>query len=198
MAQHLTLDPGLPASSPTSSYWQIPPHKDLIGVQSATLPQTRDIVIVGSGITGCSAALELLKSNDRLSITVLDAREICSGATGRNGGRINCVAVLDYDKYRKKLGHDAAVEIVRFEMAHYETILSTAREYAPDLSKESRVREVATVAAVFSEEKLAELKQLLKDFESAFPDLKGRWRVADREEVVQVSGRGNPRDWTSS
>ena len=51
------------------------------------LPQEADIVIVGSGITGASAA-RFLAEDDRakgLSIVMLEAREACWGATGRVG-----------------------------------------------------------------------------------------------------------------
>lgn len=49
------------------------------------LPSEADVVIVGSGITGASAA-RFLAEDERardLSVVMLDAREACWGATGR-------------------------------------------------------------------------------------------------------------------
>ncbi|KAL3480894.1 FAD dependent oxidoreductase [Aspergillus californicus] len=177
----LTRDPGLPVANPTKSYWQDPPHEGLRSIQSQTLPPARDIVVLGSGITGFSAVLALLKADPTSSITVLDARDVCSSATGRNGGRINCVAVLDYDKYRRRFGHDAAAAIVRFELAHLEAIRAVAGEFG--VLGESEIRDVETVAAAFSDRKAQELKGLLGLFEEAFPDLRGRWWICEGEKL---------------
>ncbi len=44
-----------------------------------------DVVVVGAGFTGLSAAIEL--ADRGLSVAVLEADRICSGASGRNGGQ---------------------------------------------------------------------------------------------------------------
>ena len=51
------------------------------------LPPYADIAIVGSGITGASAARFLAedKRAKDLDVVILDAREACWGATGRVG-----------------------------------------------------------------------------------------------------------------
>ncbi|KAL6244773.1 hypothetical protein RBB50_008301 [Rhinocladiella similis] len=169
MVSRLLRDPGLPVSNPTKSYWLSPPHQKLVNIQSTVLPSTRD-VIIGSGITGCSRA-----------------REICSGATGRNGGRINTPAIQDYARLRRLYDHETAVRIVRFELAHFDVIRSIVTEVGPELLDKAEIRSVDAIAIAFSDEKVVELKQMLQEFESGFPDLKGLWRVADQEEVVHVS-----------
>ena len=186
MAEKLIQDPSLPVKNPTASYWQTPPREDLVGIQSENLPVTRDIVILGSGITSCSAAVELLQADPGASISIFEAREVCSGATGRNGGRINCVAVLDYDKYLHRFGHEEAVKIVRFELAHYDAICATAKAFGQGVFERSEIREVETLAAVFSKQKLDLLRSQLKSFEAAFPDLKGRWWICEKEELNTV------------
>jgi gamma-glutamylputrescine oxidase len=47
---------------------------------------TTDVVIIGAGFTGISAALELAKAGYK--VVVLDQGKIGSGASGRNGGQI--------------------------------------------------------------------------------------------------------------
>jgi gamma-glutamylputrescine oxidase len=47
---------------------------------------TTDVVIIGGGFTGVSAALELAKAGYK--VVVLEAGKIGSGASGRNGGQI--------------------------------------------------------------------------------------------------------------
>jgi hypothetical protein len=76
-----------PRSNPTVSYWQDPPDVDVADFLSGqTVPDTVDTVIIGSGITGSSIAYGLLNSSKAAGkVLILEARQACSGATGRNG-----------------------------------------------------------------------------------------------------------------
>ncbi|PVU96341.1 hypothetical protein BB561_001235 [Smittium simulii] len=93
-------DPGLPHPTPTRSVW-LDENPLKTYKASAKLPEFSDIVIIGSGFSGTSVAYHLLvepktklKPNALLnksnipSVTLLEAREACGGATGRNGGHI--------------------------------------------------------------------------------------------------------------
>ncbi|KAK7420759.1 hypothetical protein QQX98_002563 [Neonectria punicea] len=190
MYGQLAKDPSLPVSKPTQSYWQVPVNERLRGIQSPALPSQRDVIIIGSGITACSVSRELLASGYSGSVSVLEAREVCSGATGRNGGRINCVAVLDFDKYTRIFGVEAAEKIVRFELAHFDEILHAAEGLGHELFAKSEVRRVDTVAAVFDDEKLEQLTVMLANFEAALPDLAGQWSIIG-EDVRQKYGLEN-------
>lgn len=53
----------------------------------AALPERTDIVVVGGGLTGLSAALHLTRSG--FQVTLLEARGIADGASGRNGGQLH-------------------------------------------------------------------------------------------------------------
>ncbi|KAL5118739.1 hypothetical protein ACEQ8H_003416 [Pleosporales sp. CAS-2024a] len=79
----------LPTPTSTNSFWHSEPNTFLLGHRTTEkLPSEADIVIVGTGITGTSAA-RFLSEDARAkgkSIVVLDAREACWCATGRNGG----------------------------------------------------------------------------------------------------------------
>lgn len=85
------LDPGLPLPNPTISSWQIPPDPLQNYRSSENLPtDVLDVVIIGSGLSGASVAWHLLhgdgETRDKyLKTLMLEAREVCSGATGRNG-----------------------------------------------------------------------------------------------------------------
>lgn len=76
---------GLPHERPTTSYWQSP--LDSIADLTATppLPSETDYVIVGSGITGACIAYNILERKPGAKVLLLEARQACSGATGRNG-----------------------------------------------------------------------------------------------------------------
>ncbi len=76
----------LPSKDSTASFWHREPSKILLGHRTTKeLPTHADIVIVGSGITGASAA-RFLAEDPRakdLHVVMLEAREACWGATGR-------------------------------------------------------------------------------------------------------------------
>ncbi|KAN0108679.1 FAD dependent oxidoreductase [Hyaloscypha variabilis] len=79
----------LPTANSTDSFWHSDPSKILLGHRTtASLPTEADVVVIGSGISGASAA-HFLRQDDRgkdLKVVMLEAREACWGATGRNGG----------------------------------------------------------------------------------------------------------------
>lgn len=76
---------GLPSQNPTKSYWHKEPSEKLLGHRTTEdLPQTADVVIIGSGITGSFAARFLKHGSVKASeVVMLEAREACWGATGR-------------------------------------------------------------------------------------------------------------------
>ena len=77
---------GLPSQKPTTSFWHSEPSQFLLHHHTTSeLPDYADVVIVGSGITGASAARYLAEDGraKTLSVVMLDAREACWGATGR-------------------------------------------------------------------------------------------------------------------
>ena len=61
---------------------------DIDGLRTTEdLPIECDVVIIGAGPSGASVAYHLLADGpgSSLSVTMLEARQVCSGATGRNG-----------------------------------------------------------------------------------------------------------------
>lgn len=84
MEKRASIPVTLPRQNPTESYWQLEPD-DIADLRStSSLPENADTVIIGSGITGAAVAFNLLTNGSR-DIVMLEARQACSGATGRNG-----------------------------------------------------------------------------------------------------------------
>lgn len=81
LQDRLAVSPGLPNPHPTQSLWTFPPSS--VSSDEAAFPQSSDVVIIGSGITGTSIAYNLLKEQPQLKVLMLEARNVCSGATGR-------------------------------------------------------------------------------------------------------------------
>jgi gamma-glutamylputrescine oxidase len=75
-----------------------------------------DVAIVGGGVTGCACARVLAEAG--LRVRVHEAREIASGASGRNGGFALRGGAPAYDVAREELGHDRAEALWRLT-EHY-------------------------------------------------------------------------------
>jgi len=73
---------------------------------------------------------------------MLEAREACSGATGRNGGHINPLLYTEYPTIKRELGVNVAKQIIRFRLSHFPQILAAATE--ENLLEDSQCREVQT------------------------------------------------------
>lgn len=88
------------------SYWRTEPHHLDSYQSSPQLPSTCDIAIIGAGFSGAATAYNLLQeyraANKTLpSIVILEARESCSGATGRNGGHLKIQPSFLRDRVRE-------------------------------------------------------------------------------------------------
>ena len=80
--------PHLPVPDSLLPFWRTNPHPLDNHRSTESLPQQSDIVIIGAGYSGASIAHHLLnqsKTDSSPSITILEARQACSGATARNG-----------------------------------------------------------------------------------------------------------------
>jgi gamma-glutamylputrescine oxidase len=90
------------------SFWLAEPAPPL---RSSVVPGRADVAIVGGGITGLSAALTLARAGKRVRLH--EAREIASGASGRNGGFALRGGAMAYDSARDWLGPEAAADYWR-------------------------------------------------------------------------------------
>lgn len=96
----------LPVPDSTTPFWRTELHPIDDHRSTPELPSTVDIAVVGAGYSGASVVYHILnKSKDKgkdkgdppPSIVILEARQACSGATGRNG---QChVRVVDPRRY---------------------------------------------------------------------------------------------------
>lgn len=68
------------------SFWQAT-APEFTGAASTPLPAHADVVVIGGGFTGVSAALNLAKSG--VDVVLLERDQVMSQASGRNGGHCN-------------------------------------------------------------------------------------------------------------
>jgi glycine/D-amino acid oxidase-like deaminating enzyme len=95
------------------SFWLSEPAPVL---SSRPLSAAPDVEVVGGGITGVSCALTLARAGRRVRLH--EAREIASGASGRNGGFALRGGAMTYDSARAWLGHELAADYWRLTEAY--------------------------------------------------------------------------------
>jgi hypothetical protein len=183
--------PGLPVLGPTTCFWQDdPPFPALVDVQSDELPGTADIVIIGSGITGASVAWTLLREAARIGIkrrvVMLEARQLCSGATGRNGGHIKVEPHSEFVTLKARFGEERARKILEFRILSAEILVNLAGQAEFDLAE---CRAVETVDLYFDQDVFKKKKESVLDLAISVPDLVAGlhlWDGAKARQVCQV------------
>ncbi|KAF2182451.1 FAD dependent oxidoreductase-like protein [Zopfia rhizophila CBS 207.26] len=146
-----------PIPNPLPSYWHNP-KSPLANHREPSLPQECDYLIIGSGISGTLVAHNLLNVFPSAHIVMLEARDACGGATGRNGGHTKAASYRTYLQHRKDLGKEEALKIVRLE---YKNILETHR-VAREMGIDCESQVCNTVDIVYDHETFDEGKEAIE------------------------------------
>lgn len=184
----IEADPGLPQSSSTISSWQVPFHPDVGRIQSEALPQLSDYVVIGSGVAGCGVVKSLLENSSptQSSVTVLEARGLCSGATGRNGGQL----VKPYPSRFVQLAQDFGIEIAVkvFRLANYtlEEMHKLAGSYDDQLPKDAAARRVTKMVAFMDQRSWIQGQKDAKFYEQHMPEERGLFKFLTKEQMEKV------------
>ena len=86
-----------------------------------------EVVIVGAGFTGLSAALHLSEMGSK--VTVLEAEEIGFGASGRNGGQVNPGLKIDPDVLLNRFGAKKASHIFSATESRADFVFDLVKRY---------------------------------------------------------------------
>ena len=71
-----------------------------------------DVIVIGGGYAGLSTALHLAQRG--ISVTLLEAREIGFGGSGRNGGQVIPGLKFDPDDLLKMFGNERGTRLIDF------------------------------------------------------------------------------------
>ncbi|KAK4610377.1 hypothetical protein CLAFUW4_14087 [Fulvia fulva] len=178
-------DPGLPRAQPTEAFWQIP-ASDISTIQSAELPSKTKYAIIGSGITACSVAqniLTLTRSDPDANVTVFEARTLCSGATGRNGGHLLSPMPEEFTRIEKYFGVKEATGIAEFANMTLDRMHGLNRQDDLATGFGAEVRRVRSVCGYWDEEIFEAAKQSHARYEQCLPKKSGDHEAFGPEEA---------------
>lgn len=88
------------------SYWQ-----DSFGFGDSL---NTDVLIIGAGLAGISAAYWLTKKDPDLKVVIIDKGRIGAGASGRNAGFITCGSTEHFSRMASSYGENKAEQIWKF------------------------------------------------------------------------------------
>lgn len=123
-----------PADYPESphlsrSYWihEFPIDFEDEWVKSVA-PAEVDVAIIGSGISGATVAHAFSESRPDLKVALFEARGLCTGATGRNGGHIGRPEAHGMMEMSETFGVEEAVRLRHFAKKNREMMIETVEK----------------------------------------------------------------------
>ncbi|KAH6669630.1 FAD dependent oxidoreductase [Plectosphaerella plurivora] len=123
--------PPVPHPHGMGSFWRESPGNLNDHRTTENLPAEADIVIIGGGFAGAASATHLIDhptfTESKPSIVVLEARQLCSGATGRNGGHLKPDSYSFISVLAERYGLKAAAEVANFEAANVHAVTDLIR-----------------------------------------------------------------------
>jgi len=100
------------------------------GDSAKPLPESIDVVVIGSGVTGLSAARVLAKRN--LSVAVLEAETLGWGASSRNGGMVLTGMKLPVPTLISRYGREAVQRMYAASLASIDCVEKIVTEEGID------------------------------------------------------------------
>lgn len=111
------------------SFWQdtAPSPGDF---RRTPVPESIDVVVIGAGLTGLSAALELARGG--ASVVVLDSHHVGWGASNRNAGMATTGLAIGLGQAVKRYGRERAFEYYREYDQAIDAVEDIVREHSID------------------------------------------------------------------
>ena len=163
------VDPGFSSPNGTIPFWHSNPHLRANHRSERPVGVT-DVTIIGTGIIGMNLVCTLLKSRPDFNIIIIDARDLCSGATGRNGGHCKTMTFAMWEERKHSFSIEETIRISAFEQAHLGAMAGTMQEDGIDCDF------VLTkgIEAYYNAEDFRQAVAALEDMRTHSPHLAGK------------------------
>ena len=139
-----------------------------------------DVVVIGAGYTGISAALELAQRG--YDVVVLEAHRVGWGASGRNGGQVCTGFSASLGKIEKQVGLDDARKLFAIAEEGKALIRERVQRYGIDCNLKW-----GYLHAALKMRHVEELKEELDEAQHRFGY--DKFRLVDRDEVRRMAAR---------
>ncbi|TCK23629.1 glycine/D-amino acid oxidase-like deaminating enzyme [Ancylobacter aquaticus] len=142
---------------------------------------TAQVVIVGGGFTGLSAALHLAEAG--VDTVVLEASQIGWGASGRNGGQVNPGLKWEPDELERTFGADLGGRMVRLGDQAPALVFDLIARHGIDCAP----RRGGTLRAALSARVAADVRDFQRQWVGRGADVV----IAERKEMACLTGTGD-------
>ncbi|MFL9925408.1 FAD-binding oxidoreductase [Herbaspirillum lusitanum] len=163
------------------SYW-LDTAPRFSGGAAGTVNGEADVVVVGGGFTGLSAALALRKQHR--SVVLLEAGRIAGEASGRNGGQVNAGLAHDFSELSGKIGKARATELYRA----YSQAVETVARIVADENIDCDFRRCGKLKVAAKPEHYAKLQQVFRDLS---PDIDANLKLIAPQDMASEIGGGD-------
>lgn len=144
-------------------WWRAAPHEQQA---SGTPPPRVDVAIVGSGITGLTAALHLLEAGR--SVAVFDAREPGYGASTRNAGYVGRTLKHTFGEILQSAGLKQAIRVYRELMQAFLSVGEAVAKWNIDCRYRKQGRFLMATSPAMYEAMLREFELRRKNLDEPF------------------------------
>ncbi|KAL5603974.1 hypothetical protein FOVSG1_006724 [Fusarium oxysporum f. sp. vasinfectum] len=127
----------LPVQNATTSFWRSAPHALDDHRSTPQIPTKVDIAVIGAGYAGGATVYHILdhcktQGISPPKIVILEARQACSGATGRNGGHLKPDPYNPPESLAGSHGIEAAADCAAFETKNLSAVKKVIEEEGID------------------------------------------------------------------
>ncbi|KAL1689514.1 FAD dependent oxidoreductase [Schizophyllum commune] len=183
---------GLPHPNPSKSFWiDSSPDANPLAREGSegALTSDADVCIIGSGMTGVSAAYALSKQTPGLKVVILEARNFCAGATGRNGGHLTPALVEGFTSTQEKYGTEQTLKSYALENYTATEIVKVIHGHG--LEEAVDLVEGGHISLLITEKEVEVAKAEIAAAEKAGQDLSAVTWI-DAEEMEKTYGASYP------
>ncbi len=142
----------------TPYWWERTPRP--VG-SDESLPESADVVIIGSGYTGLSAAIQTAQHGRHT--VVVDTEDAGWGCSSRNGGLVSTSLKLSFDLLSRKFGSKAALDILKESF----NALTWVERFIHENNIDCDFRKVGRYHAAHTDQALAQIEADIKGIPKA-------------------------------